>query len=1024
MTRRILTFGIVGIPLALAILVLWQPKIVKQRVLTWMTTRISASSHYEVAIRGVSGNVLTGFTFSDIRIQTKKDHATLLTAQSFRISVSWTALLLHKTIQLQTVDFRQPTLHLERNASGHLMIPPAFSASPARPANSRTFLPPITLKNLSVEEGQIVWTDHSTSPASPWTLQGLTLKASGNLEQLNINTMQLTIDGGLINGRGHLRFEPRFSGDLILNDTRIPIEKILSHFATIPRPLRLMHSGTWALKASSERISLAMNGQLSDAPMSLRGVWKTDGHYEAHVSWRDAPLYRVWVASSSVKTSLSASLDINGSGWLVNGSGHIATRGISPGIPWTQGDIRWHEGRGIFQIQLGLDDLQGSIQGKVNLPTRTLDAAYEINIPHLNVLADSMPEWLPLTGHAKGSGHVITNAESWTVTGDASAQDVIWQQTTLQKIDATFSLSPRRQTWTVTADHLQFQGKTPQPLDLSSVQFSGNGLSPRWQSRASATFRDGATLNTDGSLAVESAFTQWSWQHLTVVFPVDGQWTAQTPGDLSWSGQRGFAVHHLSLVNGNQSIQMVQGQFNKTSYRLDAAIKHLDPGPWAKLFSPSIVVQGTLDSTLQVEGSKTQSDVSGFIDGEFPTLTVTPIGLALQNVDLEWHGSNQKEEDVHLTAKTKKGDIQMTGHSQWPRLDYSLHANKLMFAPSNVVKATGDAELHLGGTFDSPALTGQIAIHEAMYTTPKKTSKDQKKDQESVSVSSSPVQKVAIWKRGTLDVAIQWPRNVWYKDGLSSIETHGDLRIQKTSSNPDLLLTGLITSIRGSYSYYGRAFNIASGEIQFTGTPELNPQLNIEATYANGPTTVYLDITGTANQPILKMHSNPPLSDQDIVAVIVFGQPLSELRSRTGGSSSNQEMMQAVGGVLGSYVSKGLNQTGIPILNFDVLNIQPADQGGSQLTVGRYLTRKLFISYGQTVQGSAEKSITADYFLTDKWTLQGASDSVEGNYMDFLFRYPLNKHGAAGNNSPLPNSPFRNSLDQPVFQQQFRTPMQ
>ena len=121
-------------------------------------------------------------------------------------------------------------------------------------------------------------------------------------------------------------------------------------------------------------------------------------------------------------------------------------------------------------------------------------------------------------------------------------------------------------------------------------------------------------------------------------------------------------------------------------------------------------------------------------------------------------------------------------------------------------------------------------------------------------------------------------------------------------------------------------------------------------------------------------------------------------------------MMQAAGGVLGSYISKEMRQADIQALNFDMLNLQPTSQG-SQLTVGRYLSRRLFISYGQAIRGSAEKSVTADYFLTDKWTLEGASDSSEGNHMDFLFRYPLNKQGTTANNSALPTSPFRQTLD-------------
>ena len=98
---------------------------------------------------------------------------------------------------------------------------------------------------------------------------------------------------------------------------------------------------------------------------------------------------------------------------------------------------------------------------------------------------------------------------------------------------------------------------------------------------------------------------------------------------------------------------------------------------------------------------------------------------------------------------------------------------------------------------------------------------------------------------GALDVAIEWPRNVWYRDGVSQFETRGAIRVQKLASSSALILSGSITSIRRFYNYFGRAFNIESGEIKFTGTPDNNPLLAIEASYATGAATVYLDISGT-----------------------------------------------------------------------------------------------------------------------------------------------------------------------------------
>src|SRR5206468_1353032 len=120
----------------------------------------------------------------------------------------------------------------------------------------------------------------------------------------------------------------------------------------------------------------------------------------------------------------------------------------------------------------------------------------------------------------------------------------------------------------------------------------------------------------------------------------------------------------------------------------------------------------------------------------------------------------------------------------------------------------------------------------------------------------------------------------------------------------------------------------------------------------------------------------------------IFGRTLNELSPARGGKTTNQEMTGLAGTVLGSYLTKGLRQTGIEQLNFDVVNVAPTDQG-NRLTVGRYITRHLFVSYGQTLSQTGDKGFTADYYLGRHWALEGEAGSIGTSHMDILFRYPL-----------------------------------
>jgi translocation and assembly module TamB len=220
-------------------------------------------------------------------------------------------------------------------------------------------------------------------------------------------------------------------------------------------------------------------------------------------------------------------------------------------------------------------------------------------------------------------------------------------------------------------------------------------------------------------------------------------------------------------------------------------------------------------------------------------------------------------------------------------------------------------------------------------------------------------------------------------------------------------MTGRISIVRGSYDAYGRDFLLNSGDILFTGPSDINPALNIEASYTGGGTVVYLDVKGTAREPQLTLRSDPALAQEDIISVLIFGHPLNQINA--GGASDQTQSAQAeaaAGSVLGGYFSKSLRESGMN-LGLDVVRVDASNTGGNRLTVGRYIGDRLFVSYGEPIQGNAVRVFDANYYLSSHWALVGETGASTDSYLDLLFRYPLNQPPSSHSTGFVPTgNPF------------------
>jgi translocation and assembly module TamB len=152
-------------------------------------------------------------------------------------------------------------------------------------------------------------------------------------------------------------------------------------------------------------------------------------------------------------------------------------------------------------------------------------------------------------------------------------------------------------------------------------------------------------------------------------------------------------------------------------------------------------------------------------------------------------------------------------------------------------------------------------------------------------------------------------------------------------------------TVAGRYKAYGQDLTIKDGRLLFAGTPLDNPRLSIVAMREiRSDLKTGLQIAGSAQRPIITVISDPNVGEADALSYLVTGRSLSDVGSASSSSqgalaSATQSLEGAAGGLVAKRIGKrlGLDEAGVE---------ENEMIGGSALTIGEYLSPRLYLSYG------------------------------------------------------------------------------
>ena len=160
-----------------------------------------------------------------------------------------------------------------------------------------------------------------------------------------------------------------------------------------------------------------------------------------------------------------------------------------------------------------------------------------------------------------------------------------------------------------------------------------------------------------------------------------------------------------------------------------------------------------------------------------------------------------------------------------------------------------------------------------------------------------------------------------------------------------------------------------------------NPGIDIRATrkIEADNVTAGLLVRGTAQVPVLTVFSEPSMEQSEALSYLVTGKPLSSLKSGEGDMLGTAA--RALGTAGGDLLAKSIGG------RLGVDDIGVADNGalgGAAFTVGKYLSPKLYLSYGVGIFEPGEV-VTLRYLFSRHWNFE-AQNATTGSRAGINYR--------------------------------------
>jgi outer membrane protein assembly complex protein YaeT len=663
--------------------------------------------------------------------------------------------------------------------------------------------------------------------------------------------------------------------------------------------------------------------------------------------------------SEGIKLHASADMPMNGDG--------------EPGKISLTGDIGLNSIASLFSQENAIDargkaTLDAEVRGNWRSLTRSAilaieggylhSAAFPEALEELNAtvrLSDSRISIDPLSARI-GKGAIRASAEipaDFLVPAfDAPASDA-------QKVT---SLQPARFSITAEEVPLSLAAQPENPVGTFSAKITGESPRPTVDAITARLELTKAILQ-QGSFSIEqvepSTFTmedgrlhidQWHW--------TGPQGELQLGGTVGLTGEYPLDFH----ISG----------------KADAAI--------CSLLSSLASGKGSLQMDLRLLGTVRDPLLSGFLEMDRGSIGITQPRLLIEDLNLRVELDAGRFEIRKLEGVFNGGRINGSGGASFRQgklqtANVDLSGQGVFLEYPKGMKTSSNLRIQVRNGESDIVVGGEVDIREGSYVEQFDFSNIGTTDLIGKADSRSGFVQV-FGLKVRYDIKIKTVQPVAINNNLAKLSARADMRLVGDPARPGMV--GTISLDRGGKVYFGgRTYYIERGVVSFANEARIDPVYDLVATSQVNEYQVSLRLSGTGSEIAATYTSDPPLSQNDIIALLLTGKPQSE---SSGGrvDPAQAEKMSLVSGALNADLTARMRRRfGVSQVMIQPSLISEESDPGARLTIGQDLSESLQLVYSMNLVNSADQIWYAEYDFNRRFTARAVMQSDNTYRTDF-----------------------------------------
>jgi translocation and assembly module TamB len=408
-------------------------------------------------------------------------------------------------------------------------------------------------------------------------------------------------------------------------------------------------------------------------------------------------------------------------------------------------------------------------------------------------------------------------------------------------------------------------------------------------------------------------------------------------------------------------------------------------------------VTGALQANVRVTGTGHDPHLDGVIDIRGGAFAIPDLGTAYTGLDTRIDLKPDAVTIGEMRILDKHNKVMTVGgmigvhEREVGAFDVKIQSQDFEVSRNDYARLNLDTDLHVSGELRAPRLEGTVQVEsgsvDAGRFLEKATASPYSIDAASDTTSPQAPSQANIFDALDLNVGVIVPSNLIIRGtnlrpanatidiGDMSVTVGGLMQARKTPGGK-LSLDGEVNTVRGSYTFQGRRFEILrDGRLRFTGGEEIDPLLDLQARRIISGVETFVHVQGTMTQPELTFSSRPPLEEADILSLIIFNAPINEL-----GEGQQVSLAQRAGALAGGYLASGLTRSIANALQLDEFELQAEGERNlaPTLSIGEQVGNRTYFRIRQGFGADQATEFILEYQIASFLRLQGSVADTSG----------------------------------------------